>query len=292
MSFAYTVRESFSGFRRTKLSTLISIITIIISLVLLGVFAVVTTNATRLIEEIRAKMEMEAFLTEPLTPDIIAATDSSIGAVEGVERVQFISKEDAARIFKEEFGEDISTVLDFNPLPPSYKIFLKREYRTAANAERIHNQISRFTVVDTVIYRKALMEFIDERAATFNTVTLGLGLLISLSAIFLVSNTVRLAIYARRRILRTMELVGATRMFIRMPFLLEGLIQGIIGGVVAAGLLYAALVHGARYFSAQLASYIQMDPVFYVLVALTGVALGLVGSAFSVVRFIRLGAGT
>ena len=87
--------------------------------------------------------------------------------------------------------------------------------------------------IESVAYRKALIELIDRRTRTINSVVLGLGIFLSFSAIVLVSNTIRLAIHAKRKLIRTMALVGATSSFIRMPFLLEGTLQGIIGGVLA-----------------------------------------------------------
>lgn len=291
MSLSYTLRESISGFRRTKLATFLSILTIGISLLLLGIFAVATINASRFIEALRDKVEMEAFLQEPLTPEDIVRLQNEINNVEGVDRTTFVSKDDAARVFKEEFGEDITRVLEFNPLPPSFKIHLEEDYRNARQAQAVHDRVAALNGVDNVLYRKTLLEIIDERALTIHNLTLGLGVLISLSAIFLVSNTIRLAIYAKRRLLRTMELVGATAGFIRLPFLLEGIIQGLIGGAIAAVVLYVLLEYAARLLSIGFSEFIHMDPLFYLAVVATGVLLGFVGSVISVLRFIRL-AGT
>lgn len=291
MSVRYTLQESLSGFTRAKFSALISIITITISLLLLGIFTVLTVNASRFLELIRSKVEFEAFLQEPVTRQEIGEIQKRLAALEGVDSLTFISKEQAARIFKEEFGEDISSVLDFNPLPPSFKIRLRDGYKTAARAREVHDRIMEVKGVDHIIYRKALLELIDERATTANNLTLGLGLLVSLSAIFLVSNTIRLTIYAKRRLIRTMELVGATASFIRLPFLLEGLLQGLIGGTVAAGVLYLLLEYAAPLVSLEFSSFISMDVAFYPLVIAGGVALAFLGSLISIIRFIRF-AGT
>ncbi len=288
MSFSYTVQESFSGFTRTKLSATISIITISISLVLLGIFAVITINTARFIELLRAKVEMEVFLQEPVGREKIGQLVNRVLAVEGVDSLLFISKADAAEIFKNEFGEDIKKVLDFNPLPPSFKVFVKPEFRTAAAVEKIYNDLLAIKGIDEVIYRKELLELIDKRTKTVNNVTLGLGILISISAILLVSNTIRLAIYAKRKLIRTMELVGATSMFIRLPFLLEGLIQGVVGGIVAALLLYGVLQYTAKLLTTDFSAYILMPAPFYFVVIASGLLLGLVGAVISVVRFMRL----
>lgn len=288
MSLSYTVKESFSGFTRTKLSTAISIITIGISLLLLGVFAVISINASRFIEMLRAKVEVEAFLQEPMSRERLGQLVTKVLNIEGVDSLTYVSKEEAAAIFKKEFGEDIKSVLEFNPLPPSFKIYIKPEFRTLQAVEKICSQLAAINGIDEIIYRKELLELIDRRTKTINDITLGLGILISISAILLVSNTIRLAIYAKRKIIRTMELVGATSMFIRLPFLIEGILQGVLGGLIASGLLYFLLEYTLGFFAADVSSYIQMHQLFYAALVAAGVALGLMGAVISIARFLRV----
>jgi len=287
MSFSYTLRESLSGFSRTKLSSVISILTICVSLLLLGLFAVMTLHASRFIESLRDKIELEAFLQEPISELQIAELQRTVSATEGVRKVTFVSKEEATRIFRKDWGDDITSVLDFNPLPPSIRISLRDGYKTAARAQAIAARVGAMPGIDTVMYRKTLLELIDQRTQSAHSLMLGLGILISLSAVFFVSNTIRLAIYARRKIVRTMELVGATQFFIRMPFLLEGIFQGVLGGLAAAGLLYLILEEGAKWISTEFSSYVHMDPAFYLLVIASGAVLGFLGSIISVTRFIH-----
>ncbi len=287
MSLAYTLRESLSGFTRTKLSSTISIITICISLLLLGVFATISIQASRFIETIKNKVELEAFLDEPVTGEHISALARTIVSLPGVEKAVFVSKEEAAQLFQQEFGEDIHTVLDFNPLPPSFRVSLLPQSRTAANAQALYDTLRTIKGIESVVYRKALLELIDRRSALFNRVTLGLGVLISLSAVLLVSNTIRLAIYAKRKLIRTMELVGATQVFIRLPFLLEGVLQGAVGGLLASGILFVSIEYGLPLLSSEFSEHLTTDPAFYGLVVAAGAVLGLLGSAISVVRFIR-----
>jgi len=287
MSLSYTLRESVSGFTRTKLSSTVSILTICISLLLLGVFGILSINASRFIDALRDKVELEAFLEEPMSDEEIAALQSTVASIDGVEEVRYVSKEEAARIFKEEFGEDITAVLDFNPLPPSFKIRLVPASRTAAEAQRINDRLTALTGVSEVVYRKGLIELIDRRTEAVNTLTLGLGILVSLSAIVLVSNTIRLAIHAKRRIIETMSLVGATNMFIRLPFLLEGSIQGFLGGTLAGIILYLAFDRAIPLLSPEMGGFLAVEPMFYAAVVVAGTTLGLLGSAISVTRFIR-----
>jgi cell division transport system permease protein len=287
MSLAYTLRESASGFSRAKLSSLLSVATISVSLILVGIFAAITINASRLIASLRSRLDMEAFLTEPVAEDDVTGLQSRIAGLEGVEKVVFVSKDEAMKIFKQDTGDDISKVLDFNPLPPSFKITVKEPYRTSVKALAIYDKVAAIPGVDTVLYRRVMLELIDQRAAGVNKVMLGLGIAVSLTAIFLVANTIRLAIASRRRVIRTMELVGATRGFIRRPFIIEGVMQGFFGGLVSAGLMLLVFEYATRLVSEEFAPFLRMPPLFYAAVVGTGMVLGLAGSLISVIRFVR-----
>jgi len=286
---SYTIRESFSGFRRTKISSALSVVTVCVALLFLGLFAVITIHAERFLEGLRNRVEVEAFLYEPVTTITVDSLGQVFASFPEVDSVVYISKAHAAEVFKREFGEDILSVLDFNPLPPSLKVYLKDGYRTSARVDSFAAKVRSMREIENVVYRKAMLEVIDQRAGTVHNITLGLGLFVALSAIILVSNTIRLAIYAKRTLIQTMELVGATRRFIRTPFLLEGVWQGLLGGGFAAALLYLLIVHGVRLLSSDLAEFIRMDPLFYAGVVVSGGVLGFIGSVFSVFRFIRPG---
>lgn len=289
MQIGYLLKEGFSGFRRAKLSMTAAIITITISLLLLSSFTIILINANTVIETLRAKVEMEAFLNDNLSRDASDRIRAQIGTLEGVEQVKYVSKEEAARIFKEEFGEDIHRVLDFNPLPASLKIFLKEGYRTADRAQRVYDVVKEIKGVEDVIYRKALLELLDQRAQTFLLISLAIGLFITISSIFLVANTIRLAIYAKRKIIQTMKLIGATRMFIRIPFMLEGLIQGFIGGICAAGIVFIIFEYIAQWVAISLSDFVSVDPIAYGTIVTVGCLLGFLGSLISIRRFMSEG---
>jgi cell division transport system permease protein len=268
MNILYAIKEGIGGFRRATFAAIGSIITITLSLLLVGLFAVISINTARLVEQVRERVEMEAFLTDPITQERIDDIQKHIALLNGVERVQFVSKDEAAQTFKSEFGEDINRVLDFNPLPPSFKIYLRDEYRTSERAEELQHQIKAINGVDDVVYRKEMLGFIDQQTQTLNYVGLALGILIP----------------AKRKAIQTMKLGGATRWFVRAPFLVEGLLQGLIGGLIAAGIIYYLLATAAGLVSDQIADLMTIDARFYGLIVLAGIALGLFGSAISVRR--------
>ena len=286
MQIRYVLQEGFSGFQRAKLSMFAAVLTICISLLLLSFFSILLLNANQVVESLREKVEMEAFLTDPLTNEEAEEVKALVATLEGVREVRFISKEEAAEIFKKEFGEDIYKVLDFNPLPASLKIYLKDGYKTAKGAATIHSAVKAVKGVDDVIYRKTLLEMIDQRAMTLLWFSLGVGVFITISSIFLVANTIRLAIYAKRKIIQTMKLIGATRGFIRTPFLLEGFIQGFVGGVIAAGIVFLVFNYLERWVSVQLSDFVRVQTFYYGIIVGIGCILGLLGSMISIRRFI------
>ena len=199
MSILYVTKEGLAGFRRAKLSALGSIVTITIALLMVGLFYVLSSNTARIVRDLREKLEMDVFIEEPVSRKRLKEIEERLTTQAGVERVQFISKEDAAKIFKEEFGEDINKVLDFNPLPPSFKVFLREDYRTSDSALGVTSQIKEIKGVDDVVYRKDLLQFLDQRTRVLYRVGLIVGILITVSSIFLVSNTIRLTILAQRK---------------------------------------------------------------------------------------------
>ena len=286
MQITYIFREGFSGFKRAKLSTVAAIMTICISLLLLGSFSILVLNANSIVESLREKVEMEAFLGDHLSPIEVSIVRDSIASLLGVREVRYISKEQAAAIFKEEFGEDIHRVLDFNPLPASIKIFLSDGYKTSRGAASVYNAVKQIKGIDDVIYRKTLLEMLDRRATTFLWLIFGIGVFITISSVFLVANTIRLAIYAKRNIIKTMKLIGATRSFIRWPFVLEGLVQGLVGGCAAAGILFLVFEYLAEWISAELSDFVLIEPIYYGAIVGVGCVLGILGSAISIRRFI------
>lgn len=286
MQIRYIMNEGLSGFRRAKLSMSAAILTVSISLLLLSLFSILILNANSVIQSLRNKVEIEAFLRDGLTQPERDAIEARITAIAGVQNVRYVSKDEAANIFKEEFGEDIHKVLDFNPLPASVKIYLLDGYKTALAAEAIYESVKEIKGVEDVIYRKTLLEMLDKRAKTFLWIALTVGIFITISSMFLVANTIRLAIYAKRKIVQTMKLIGATRAFIRRPFILEGLIQGFLGGVLAAGIVFLIFNYLEEWVSVQLSDFVKVEPVWYGIIVGAGCVLGLMGSAISIRRFI------
>jgi cell division transport system permease protein len=286
MSIMYMIREGVAGFGRAKLAAIGSIITMMIALLLLGTFHLVSGVASRAMSGIRERVEMEAFLAEPVSRQRVDEISRLACGLEGVDHCQVVTKEDAARIFHEEFGEDISRVLDFNPLPPSVKIFLRPEYRTSDRARSIRDKIKAIPGVEDVTYRQDMLSYLEQGTRTLDTVGLVLGIVLAVSSVFITSNTIRLTIAARRKAIRTMKLVGASRWTVRGPFIIEGLLQGLIAGILTAVTFDVILAFAMGLVPKDLAPFFATGWTFYGGILLLGIALGSFGSLISVRRFI------
>lgn len=287
MSLAYTIKESFSGFRRNRSSTLITIFTVGIALLLLGVFAGITMNFSSVVNSIRERVEIEVFLKHGLSEKQHEQTAIVMRNIPGVLEVTYISKEEALRIFQKEVGEDFSDLLEDNPLPASFRVRLSEGYNNSDSARVIVSTAEKIKTVESVVYRKQFLELIDKRARAFRLATLFVGIILALSAVILVANTIRLTIYAKRELIRTMKLVGATPTFIRLPFVIEGMWHGLIGGILASILIGVAFGFFIQPLSEDLLVHISIGLPFFLFLILGGLLLGLLGSIVSVRRFLR-----
>ncbi len=287
MNAAYILKESFSGFQRAKLSSAISVATIAVSLVLLGAFITVTLSAARVLERIRSRVEVEFFLSDALSKQASENLLRKIKDDPSVASATYISKEAAAKIFQKEFGEKIEEILGTNPLPQSIKASLKPDYATLDSLEQFVRDISDYEGVVEARYNKEFLVNLDSNARLLFSITAGLGVMISLASIALVSNTIRLAIYAKRDIIKTMKLVGATFGFIQLPFLIEGILQGLAGGAIAAALMFALMALLRNSYSDIYDALELPTLLLYGLLLALGCLLGFFGSFFSARRFIN-----
>jgi cell division transport system permease protein len=286
MRFGYVIKEAISGFRKSKFSSFASIFVLFISLFAIGSFVVAGYNLNRLIKAIKEKIEIEVFLKDGLSNSQIDSLRRKIISMDEVERVVFISKDEAAKIFEEEFGENIFNILDFNPLPASFKIKLKENYRTTQGVENLVRKLRRFPEFEEVRYRKALLSILERRFKILTQSFLLSGVLLALIAILLVINTIRLTIQAKRKLINTMQLVGATRGFIMSPFLIQGFLQGLIAGLFSSGLIYLLVEVIIPQLPDDVITNVNIPLFFYLLVVFAGCLLGFVGSWISARKYI------
>ncbi len=279
----FSIKEGLKGFKRARLATTITISSLAFALLLVGVFLVLSLNVERWIGDFRKKIELEVFLDNDLTESEGRQIAQKIQSVRGVDQVNYITKEKAALRFKKEFGRDIYEVLDYNPLPLSCTVTLKKGYRTGARVAKVSATIQGIAGVSEVIYQKELMALVDRYISLIYLAAVIIGLVLITISIILLYNTIRLTIFARRDTIEIMKLVGATRSFIRRPFIVEGLIQGLIGGLLAGALLYGAVKLTRRILLPHLFHSVEI----YAVLVVAGILIGMLASRLSVSRYLR-----
>ncbi|MCU0642683.1 MAG: ABC transporter permease [bacterium] len=271
------------GLRRAKFSTFVSIFTIFISLAVIGLFVVFIFNVNWIMTQIKSRMELEIFIDNSFTKEQIDTLRSQIEEVAGIESVRYVSKEEAAEVFRNEVGRDIFEILDDNPLPPSFQVKLRPEVQTSSRAENISDQLANFDGVDEVLYRRDILVILERYFRLFLIISLGIGLVLAIGSIFLIYNTIKLIILSRRSVIEIMKLVGATRRFIRRPFIVEGVIQGIVGGTLAA--LFFSLLF--QILKTEIPELIVVTQAVYPILIILGALLGLIGSMFALRKFLK-----
>lgn len=287
MKLGYLYKEAIRGFSNAKLSTFASVITITLSLILIAIYFLFTVNSNRIIKNIKDKVEIEVFLIEDIRTDELNTLKEKLKAIGGVKNIVYVSKDDAAKIFSEEFGSDMLDIYDYNPLPASFKINLYDEYKTIERINKIKSQITNIPQINDIQFPEKNLELIESKTSGFLFINLIIMIIITISSTFLVSNTIRLIISSRSKIIETFKLLGAKRSFIMIPFLIEGFIQGLVGSLLAISILYLFFtLFVAKFENADLhIELLGTDIAMYIV--LIGVTLGIAGSYFSVLKYLK-----
>lgn len=236
MSLGYVIKEGVAGFKRARLASFTSIFSLFIAVLLLGVLARISYNAYEVAQSLKKSIDVEVFLVD-LDERTTEELEDKLMEKEVVQEINYISKDSAATIFKEEFGTGASSLAELNFLPASFRLRISPE--TAVDTvNALVDEIRGYRGVDEVQFNQQLLQLLETRFETITAAGGGLGILILLAALILVFNTIRLTIYAKRGLIKAMKLVGATNSFIRRPFVIEGVIQGLIAGILSVGVMY------------------------------------------------------
>ncbi|HZM27313.1 MAG TPA: permease-like cell division protein FtsX [Gemmatimonadales bacterium] len=282
-------REALLSFRRAPLLSGLSVTTIAFSLFTLGLFLLVAVNLREALKGLEERVEIVAFVLRGTPPETITLASQDIAAFPEVQAVDYVTEEQALARARKELVEfrDAYRDLSVNPLPASFEIRLKEGYRNAAAAERVAKRLEGFSFVEDIRYGRDWVERLDKLRNLAGIVGLVIGAAFAAVAVVIIGVTIRLTIMQRAREISIMRLVGATNRFIRSPFLLEGALKGLLGGLLSLALCYA----GFRLFRdsnlGTLGGLIFFGPDQMAMLVVFGVLLGLFGSLVSVGRHLR-----
>ena len=288
MSFGYMLKEGFAGLKRARLAAFTSIFSLFVAVLLIGVLTRVGFNAYEVSQMLKQQVEVEVFL-ENIDEQTTNELQQRIGEEPIVAEMNYISRDSASKVFREEFGMGGEALADLNFLPASFRVLVSDE-ASVAQVDSLVQVINDYRGVDEVRFNLALLELLERRTEQLVLIGAAIGLFILFVAIILVFNTIRLTIYAKRDLIRAMKLVGATNGFIRRPFLLEGVVQGVIAGGLAAGLVYLLFDWIVPIYFTQVGVLSWPFGEWYYLIGgivLLAIIMGWWGSRWAARKFIR-----
>jgi cell division transport system permease protein len=288
MSLGYVLKEGVAGLSRARLAAFTSIFSLFVAVLLVGVLSRVGFNAFEVIQILKQQVEVEVFLQnvdDQTTQEIRDRIEQETIVAE----LSYISRDSASKIFQQDFGIGSDALADLQFLPASFKVKVN-ENAEIAQIDSLVQQMSDYRGVDEVRFNQALLQTLESRTETLFIIGGSIGAFILFVAMILVFNTIRLTIYAKRDLIRAMKLVGATNSFIRRPFLIEGIFQGVIAGTLAASIIFILFEWVVPQIVPQLGVLSWPFGRWYFLLAavlLLAIIMGWWGSRWAARKFIR-----
>lgn len=227
--------------RKLKTSYLSTIVGITLVLYMLGLLGLIIMHAKKLSDYVKENIGFTVFLNEDVKEVDIIQLQKTLDAREYVKTTEYITKEKAAKDLQKDLGEDFISFLGYNPLPSSIDVRFKADFANEDSLSTLKTELEKNKYVKEVSYQQSLVSMVNENLRKISLIILGFSSLLLIIAIALINNTIRLSVYSKRFLIRTMQLIGATEGFIRKPFIAKGVIQGMMGSIVAIVLLVFTL---------------------------------------------------
>lgn len=288
----YYIREVFISLRRNNWMSVASIGTVAVSLFIFGMFLMMVMNMNKLAENMESQVQINVYLLDKVDREQARDIEKDLKEIEGVESVGFVTKDEAMERFKDRLG-DQKTLLDAldetNPLPDSFEVTVTNPDLVKTAAEKME----KIDCVECAKYGQDVMEHLFEITRLLRIFGFTLMLVLAFATLFIISNTIRLTVFARRKEIAIMKYVGATDWFIRWPFVMEGMVLGLFGSIIAAMVLRTAYTAMAEKVYDTLAFFplIPEQPFLTyitIVVVISGMVVGAIGSAVSIKKFLKV----
>jgi len=282
-------REALLSFRRSALMSMATILSITTILIIVGIFLLISINSSLFLKNLESQLEIVVYLEDNISQAELNNLKSNIISIDGIKEVKFVSKEEAYQRLSEDLGEqkDILSAIEVNPLPASFEIQVK----DPKVIEQIANRVAEFKKVEEVEYGRETAE----RLLNFTYIFRRAGMLVLaflvFASILIISNIIKITVYARRNEIEIMSLAGATSWFIKWPFIIEGFLQGFISAIFSTIILYnfyffaTNKVHQSIPFLPLVVDNMDLLPIGIAIVLL-GSFVGILGSMFSVGKYL------
>jgi cell division transport system permease protein len=277
-----SAREALTASRRAPLLSALGVVTIAFSLFAFGLFGLVAINIRRALEQVSERVEVRAFLGDSADIEQVAAAMKDIGEFPEVLTVDYVSQENALERARKEMGE-FADVFEAGVLPASIEVHLRPGMRNPATVKLVADKIRTYRFVDDVRYGEEWVEKLYRLRNIATVAGIALGIAFAAVAIIIIGATIRMTVLARAKEISIMRLVGATDMFIRLPFLIDGLVKGVLGGLLALLFVWVANRVVNQYFIETI--FFDRNLIFLGVVG--GAVMGVLGSLVSVGRHLR-----
>lgn len=288
----YFIKEVYTSFKRNIWMTLASIFTVVLSLFILGFFSIVILNLNKMADTLESQVQISVYLKDDLSQEEIDETKENLSKIEGLQDIKFTTREEAIENFKERLGDQqflLDALDDTNPLPDSFSLTVT----SPQQVKTIADTAAALDSVESASYSQDIINHLFNLTHLIRLIGVALIILLTGAAIFIISNTIRLTVFARRKEIAIMKYVGATDWFIRWPFLLEGICLGFIGGGLATIFLYIVYNQVTQEIYEAMAFFplIPQHPfIDYISLAIlvAGIIIGALGSTISLKRFLKV----
>ena len=288
----YFVSEAVKSFWRNSFMSIASIATVALSFFILGVFTIIVANLDHFAENLESQVQISIYLKDDLTTDQVMSVGRRLKALPDVKEISFTNKDQAMEKLKERMKDQpgiLNALEGKNPLPSSYEL-------TFTNPEAVKKTaavVAEYPEVESSHYGQEIIEQLFQITAVVRWGGIALIILLTFATLFIISNTIRLTVFARRKEIGIMKYVGATNWFIRWPFLLEGLFLGFIGGVIAdlALLQFYEFITVTIHRSLAFLPMVSMYPFMYQMggvLLLLSMVIGAIGSTISLKRYMKV----
>ena len=288
----YFIKEVYTSFKRNIWMTLASIFTVVLSLFILGFFSIVILNLNKMADTLESQVQISVYLKDDLSQEEIDETKETLSKIEGLQDIKFTTREEAMKNFKERLGDQqflLDALDDTNPLPDSFSLTVT----SPQQVKTIADTAAALDSVESASYSQDIINHLFNLTHLIRLIGVALIILLTGAAIFIISNTIRLTVFARRKEIAIMKYVGATDWFIRWHFLLEGICLGFIGGGLATIFLYIVYNQVTQEIYEAMAFFplIPQHPfIDYISLAIlvAGIIIGALGSTISLKRFLKV----
>lgn len=275
--------------RKLRSSYVTTTISIALVLFLLGMIGLLMLNARRVSAYVKENLSITVTLNPDAREAEVRQIEKQLLSAPQVKSVSVVDKDEAARQWEEILGEDFVSTLDYNPLLPTMEVKLFAQYADAAGMQTVSDMLKGYKTVRDVHFEQDMVNLIHNNIQRISIVLLCFSAMMLLVALTLINNTVRLMVYSKRFLIRTMQLVGATRSFIRRPFVGSSIAQGIVGGIIANALLAGVIFFSAR----ELPDVISFSNTFVVvtlfgLVFIVGILMTMMSTIWSVNKYLSV----